>query len=126
MAADVRLLPHAAAAEPAADGTKQSMTTREILTMRKLSNFTENVHSRGRPRGGRRHVLRNPDARCRGERTFATPQEAAQALTEAASKTIPKPCPNSLDPAGRAIVVSGDPAKIRPAVRSSRAARMKS
>lgn len=44
-------------------------------------------------------------------RTFATPQEAAQALTEAASKNDTEALLKLFGPAGRSIVVSGDPAE---------------
>jgi hypothetical protein len=44
-------------------------------------------------------------------RTFSTPQEAAQALTEAASKNDTEALLKILGPAGRTIVVSGDPAE---------------
>jgi hypothetical protein len=44
-------------------------------------------------------------------RTFSTPQEAAQALTEAASKNDTEALLKLFGPAGRSIVVSGDPAE---------------
>lgn len=46
-----------------------------------------------------------------GERTFATPQEAAQALTQAAEKNDTQAMLKIFGPAGRSIVVSGDEAE---------------
>ncbi len=46
-----------------------------------------------------------------GERTFRSPQDAAQALTEAASKNDTDALLKLFGPAGRAIVISGDAAE---------------
>jgi hypothetical protein len=44
-------------------------------------------------------------------RTFASPQEAAQALTDAASKNDTEALLKLFGPAGRSVVISGDPAE---------------
>ena len=107
--AATRLLPPAAAED---GGAKREKRTRALTR-----NARRHSRCRDSRTGLRCSLPRPPSWRpllCylgKPRRTFSTPQEAAQALTEAASKNDTEALLKLFGPAGRPIVVSGDPAE---------------